>query len=52
MKMGGWSSLKTLEAHYIRLSGIDIKGATDGLKFHDPSTINGTVLKMPNCSDS
>lgn len=46
MKMGGWSSLKTLEKHYIRLSGVDIKGATDDLQLHDPSKGEGQLIKM------
>jgi integrase len=31
MRMGGWKSLKTLNDHYLRLSGVDIEGATDSL---------------------
>jgi integrase len=31
MKMGGWKNLKTLNDHYLRLSGVDIRGATDTL---------------------
>jgi integrase len=31
MKLGGWRDLETMQI-YIRLSGIDITGATDGLK--------------------
>lgn len=47
MKMGGWMSLKTLEKHYIRLSGVDIRGMTDKLVLHDPSTAPGTLLELP-----
>lgn len=50
MKMGGWQSLKTLERHYIRLSGVDIRGATDKLHFHDPETSAGKVLQMSKSS--
>lgn len=32
MKLGGWSSMKTM-MHYVRLSGIEIQGATDSLDF-------------------
>ncbi len=44
MKMGGWNSLKTLEKHYVRLSGVDIKGMTDKLVLHDPSTASADVI--------
>lgn len=47
MKMGGWMSLKTLEKHYIRLSGVDIRGMTDRLNLHDPSKRSGELLAMP-----
>lgn len=50
MKMGGWRSLKTLEQHYLRLSGFDIKGATDKLNFHNPEPIQTKVIDLPNCS--
>lgn len=33
MRLGGWRDLKTLTRHYIRLSGVDIKGATSALNF-------------------
>ena len=46
MKMGGWESLKTLENHYLRLSGIEIKGATDSLNFHDPSAKEGKLIEL------
>ena len=29
MKLGGWTSIKTLNEHYLRLTGIETKGATD-----------------------
>jgi hypothetical protein len=31
MKICGWKELKTMQ-HYVRLAGIEITGATDGLK--------------------
>jgi integrase len=31
MRLGGWKSLKTLNDHYLRLSGVDVVGATDKL---------------------
>lgn len=46
MKMGGWLSLKTLEKHYIRLSGVDIRGMTDKLILHDPSTNGGIIVPL------
>lgn len=49
MKLGGWASLKTLNDHYVRLSGVDIKGTTDVLSLHNPSNQPAQVLKMPNC---
>ena len=32
MKIGGWCDLKTMQI-YLRLAGVDEKGATEGLKF-------------------
>lgn len=52
MKMGGWNSLKTLEKHYIRLSGVDIRGMTDKLNLHDPSTNDGIVVPLKREVDS
>jgi integrase len=37
MKMGGWRDMKTMMI-YIRKAGVDIKGATSCLDFHDPVT--------------
>lgn len=31
MELGGWASLNTLSQHYVRQTGIDIKGSTDTL---------------------
>lgn len=36
MKMGGWSTIATLEI-YKRKAGIDISGITDSLSLHSPS---------------
>lgn len=36
MKVAGWKNLETMES-YVRLSGIDIKGITDGLTFEEVS---------------
>ena len=35
MKMGGWAEMKTM-MRYMRNAGIDIRGITDNLSFHDP----------------
>lgn len=51
MKAGGWSSLKTLEKHYLRLSGVDIQGMTDKITLHDLSAPAGTLLEMPSRSN-
>jgi hypothetical protein len=32
MKVGGWKDLKTMQ-RYIRFAGIEVEGATEGLKF-------------------
>ena len=32
MKIGGWKDLKTMQI-YMRLAGVDERGATDGLRF-------------------
>jgi len=32
MKIGGWAEFKSFQ-HYLRLAGVDIQHATDGLKF-------------------
>lgn len=50
MKLGGWKTLNTLEKHYLRLSGVDIRGSTDDLKFHDPGKKPGQLLQMPKSS--
>lgn len=35
MLIGGWKSLKTMQ-RYIRLSGVEVQGATEGLRFIPP----------------
>jgi integrase len=45
MKICGWKDLKTM-SYYLRLSGIDEKGATDGLNFLP--NLNGNILSMNN----
>jgi integrase len=50
MKMGGWKNLKTLNDHYLRLAGVDIKGMTDNLLLHEPSEQAGELIQMPNRS--
>jgi len=35
MALGGWAELKTMK-HYIRLSGINVRGVTDALDFSTP----------------
>ena len=53
MKICGWKELKTMQ-HYVRLAGIEIEGATNGLRiFSDfskatPMIIGGTAdLTVP-----
>ncbi len=50
MKMGGWKDLKTLNNHYLRLAGIEIKGMTDDLVLHDTCKSEGKLLEMPDRS--
>lgn len=46
MKIGGWKDLKTME-RYIRMAGVEVKGATDGLDFlPDPKLVSGEVLNF------
>jgi integrase len=45
MSMGGWKDLKTMMI-YIRKAGVDIKGITDSLEIHDPSSERGKVLQL------
>lgn len=45
MKIGGWKTLKTME-RYIRLSGIDVKGATEGLNFITPAGAMAAVVDL------
>ncbi len=50
MKMGGWKDLKTMMI-YARKAGVDIKGATDCLNLHNPSTDAGQVLEFSSRSN-
>lgn len=45
MKICGWKDLKTME-RYIRLAGIDVKGATDGLKLLSPAETMENVVNL------
>lgn len=46
MRMGGWKDMKTM-MHYVRLAGVDIKGATDCLaEIHNPSREGAKVLSL------
>ncbi len=47
MKIGGWKSMKTMMV-YIRKAGIDIRGATDHLKLHNPSIEAAKILQFSN----
>lgn len=51
MRMGGWTNLKTLNDHYLRLSGVDIKGITDDLLLHDPSEKAGELIELSKRSN-
>ena len=43
MMTGGWKELKTMQI-YIRKAGVDIKGITDCLNFHDHSQTMAKVI--------
>ena len=45
MKMGGWRDMKTMQV-YVRQAGVDIRGASDVLDFHDPSAKTGVVVPL------
>lgn len=45
MKICGWKDLKTMQ-RYIRLAGIEVKGATDGLKLLPDTQVMGRVLEL------
>lgn len=45
MKICGWKDLKTMQ-RYIRLAGIEVKGATDGLKFMTGAEVSGVVVNL------
>ncbi len=45
MAMGGWKDIKTVQ-HYLRLSGVNTKGALSNLDLHDPFEKAGKVLEL------
>lgn len=45
MKVCGWKDLKTMQ-RYIRLAGIEVKGATDGLKILPEVEVVGRVVNL------
>lgn len=45
MKICGWKELKTMQ-RYIRLAGIEVKGATEGLKILPPEETIGRVTEL------
>ncbi len=47
MKICGWKDLKTMQ-YYIRLAGIEVKGATAGLKLLPENEVMGRVVSLFN----
>ncbi len=48
MKVGGWRDIKTMQI-YLRLAGVDEKGATDGLRFlPSEEAVMGRVVELFN----
>jgi integrase len=45
MKICGWRDLKTMQ-RYIRLAGIEVKGATQGLKLLPDAEVMGRVIEL------
>lgn len=45
MKICGWKDLKTMQ-RYIRLAGIEVKGATQGLKLLPEREAMGRVIEL------
>jgi len=45
MKIAGWKDLKTMQ-RYIRLAGIEVKGATQGLKLLPEREVMGRVVSL------
>lgn len=45
MKICGWKDLKTMQ-RYIRLAGIEVKGATEGLKLLPETEVMGRVVQL------
>ncbi len=47
MKVCGWKDLKTM-ARYVRIAGIETKGATEGLKLLSEPEVMGRVVELLN----
>jgi integrase len=47
MKICGWKDIKTMQ-RYIRLAGIEIEGATEGLKVLPEDEVMGRVVELFN----
>lgn len=45
MKIAGWKDLKTMQ-RYIRLAGIEVRGATNGLKLLPEAAVMGRVVNL------
>jgi integrase len=45
MKIAGWKDLKTMQ-RYIRLAGIEVKGATNGLRLLPEAAVMGRVVNL------
>lgn len=45
MKICGWADIKTM-AHYVRLAGVEVAGATDSLRFLTPEETVATVSSI------
>ncbi len=45
MKIAGWKDLKTMQ-RYIRLAGVEVKGATNGLKLLPEVEVMATVVNL------
>lgn len=45
MKIAGWKDLNTM-MRYVRLSGVDVAGVTDSLKFTSGDEAVGKIVKL------
>jgi hypothetical protein len=43
--LAGWKDLKTMQ-RYIRLAGVEVKGATDGLKLLPEADVMAKVVNL------